>query len=245
VTNGQAIVGVAAFAVTQAGARTLELSSAPPVRSASVIKPLLVWAAASSWPIARSLATWERLGRSAVMLSDNEATAAIWSQGGEHELLATLNKRIGLTWQVEGGNEHPSLRVPVTPGELGRAFASLASDDSHVSACVRRWMRDVPTEQTFGLRRVAHDALDVDELTVEIKCGWFGGARAHAVVMAQSEGRIVGTAVTTSRLANAEELANMRDAVGDDTKLAAAHDALAGEHIRVAARWGLTTARAL
>lgn len=83
-----------------------------------------------------------------------------------------------------------------------------------------------------GLRRVAHDTLDVDEGAVEIKCGWFGGARAHAVAMVECDGRIVGTVATTTSSPTADELATMRNATGDDNKLAAAHDALVGEHVR-------------
>jgi hypothetical protein len=243
VTPGHPIVGIAAFAVSRAGARTQqELATAPAVHSASAIKPLLVWAAAARWPSASEQATWVTLGRAAVTLSDNRAAAAIWSLGGDEALLATLNARIGLRWQVEGEGEHRSLGVLATALDLARGFAALAADDSVASTLVRRWMRNVPTEQTFGLRRVAHDTIDVDEGAVEIKCGWFGGARAHAVVMVECDGRIVGTVTTTTSSPTADELSTMRNATGDDNKLAAAHDALVGEHIRDAVRRGLRAA---
>lgn len=106
-------------------------------------------------------------------------------------------------------------------------------------------MREVPPLQTFGLRGVARDVLGVDECVVGVKCGWFGGERAHAVVMAGSEGSSLGAVVTTDRLPEAGTSALVREAVGDDMKLAIVHDRLVGDNIRTAARRSLQAAHEL
>lgn len=243
-TVGALSIGVAAFAVDDAGRRTLELQPAAPVRGASVMKPLLAWAAA--WdPLVTDRAAWEVLARPAVTLSDNAATAALWSRSGREGLLAALNNRLGVAWRVEGHGEHPSLRVMVTASELAHAYATLASDDTDAGSHVRQWMRDVPTELTFGVRRVTCDTLGVNEEAVGVKCGWFGGERAHAVVIVETEGGAIGAAVTTQRSASTSTRAAVRNAIGNDMKLAAAHDILAGEDIRAATRRALLVAREL
>jgi len=238
-------IGIAALAVDHAGSRTRELQPAPRVRAASVVKPLLAWGAANCGPFANDRTAWEVLARPGVTTSDNKATAALWSRSGGERLVASLNDRLGLGWHVEGDGEHPSLRLMVTAGELARAYAALASDDTDVGSQLRQWMCEVPTEQTFGLRRVACDTLAVEEGAVGVKCGWFGGERAHAIVLVETQGRTVGAAVTTSWSPDAATRAAVRAAIGHDMKLAAAHDILAGEDIRSATRRALLVASEL
>lgn len=245
VTSGDPAIGLAAFVVDHGGSRTLELVAAPPVRAASVIKPLLVWVAASADGLADDLATWDVYARPAVTVSDNTATAELWSRCGGERLLSALNARVGLGWRVEGQGEHPSLRVLVTANELARAYASFAADHGGVASLVRQWMREVPSGQAFGLRGVAREVLAIDEGLVGVKCGWFGGERAHAVVIAQTDDAVVGAVVTTDRPRTAGTSSMVRDAVGDDMKLAAVHDRLFGDHIRNAARLALLAAREL
>lgn len=242
-TPGAPAMGAAAFVVDEQGSRRLELVSAPPVRGASVIKPLLAWVAGTAGALSDDLATWEAYARPAVTTSDNTATAEIWERCRGERLLATLNARADLGWRVEGDGEHPSLRVEVTASELARAYASFVGDGGAVARQVRQWMREVPLGQAFGLRRVAGEALAVDEAVVGVKCGWFGGERVHAVVIAETEEAVLGAAVTTNRPPDAWTTAMVREVVGDDMKLAMVHDRLVGEHIRTAARRALRAAR--
>jgi len=235
-------VGIAAFAVDCAGTRTVELQSTLQVRGASVLKPLLAWTAASCGALAKDRAAWEILARPAVTISDNVATAALWSRVGEEQLLGALNDRVGMAWQVHGEGEHPSLRVLVTAGELARAYAALASDDSDVGRQVREWMCQVPIEQTFGLRRAVCETLGVEPAAVGVKCGWFGGERAHAVVLVDTRDRTVGAIATTTWRPTAATRAAVRNAIGSDMKLAAAHEYLVGEEIRAAIHRALVAA---
>jgi hypothetical protein len=213
------------------------------VRAASVLKPLLVWVAATSGTFAGDEASWESLARPAVTISDNRATAALWSESGEERLIELLNERIGTTWRIAEGTEHPALRVTVTAAELARAYSVLAGDDSRSATRVCRWMRETPSGQTFGLRPVVCDVLDVENNAVGVKCGWFGGERAHAVVSVQIEGGTVGVVATTSRSPDEAALARVREASGNDMKLAAVHDTLVGEDIRSAIRRALLDVR--
>lgn len=234
--------GIAAFAVDRGGSRTFELESAPRLRAASVIKPLLFWAGAASESFAGDHASWTVLAEPGITTSDNEATAALWSRVGEEPLLAWLNERIGLSWHTDGDGEHPCLRVMVTADELARGYAALAADATDAALQVCRWMRGVRAEQTFGLKRVAAEALDVAEGVVAVKCGWFGGECAHAVVLVEDQERTVGSVVTTYRPADEASRSAAQDASGDDGRLVALHDVLAGEPIRSAARRALIVA---
>lgn len=235
-------LGVAAFTVDGTGTRVSELEAAPRVRGASVVKPLLAWVAATSAPFATDRGAWEALAQPAITTSDNRATATLWSRAGGDRLLSLLNDRTGLAWHADGNGEHPSLRVMVTAGELARAYAAFVSDRDEVVERLRQWMREVPATQTFGVRRVASEVLGVEESAVAVKCGWFGGERAHAVVLLDIQRRIVGAAITTSWPPEEATRAVMRDATGDDASLAAAHDRLAGHVIRSATRRALTAA---
>jgi hypothetical protein len=234
--------GIAAFAVDDGGSRTWELESAPRLRAASVVKPLLFWAGATAESFAGDRAGWAALGQPGITTSDNEATAALWSRVGGERLLAWLDERTGVTWHTAGEGEHPSLRVMVTAGELARAYAALASDRTDVALQVRGWMRAVRAEQTFGVRGVAAEALAVEEAVVGVKCGWFGAERAHAVVMVEDEQRTVGSVVTALLSPDAAGRAAAHEASSDDGRLVAVHDALAGEALRSATRRALLLA---
>lgn len=105
-------------------------------------------------------------------VSDNHALAELWTRTGEDRLVTALNERLGTTWRIDDGVEHAGLRIMVTAHELAHAYGQLAADDTHAGARVRRWMRDVVPEQTFGLRAVASDTLGVEADVVGVKCGW-------------------------------------------------------------------------
>ncbi|HKE75521.1 MAG TPA: serine hydrolase [Acidimicrobiales bacterium] len=231
-------VGVGAFAVDRAGVRWCEARSAPRVRGASVVKPLLFWAGAP----AGERAGWEALARPAVTVSDNDATAELWSLVGGERLLATVRDRTGVAWRTGAGGEHPALRVLVTAGELARAYAAFAADGGPAAVRLRDWMRAVPPAQAFGAREVACDVLGVAAATVAVKCGWFGVERAHAVALVEQPGRTVGAAVTTYRPPDAASRAACAAAEASAERLIEAHDRFAGPALRAGIRLGLQAA---
>jgi hypothetical protein len=238
-------LGIAAFAVDRAGIRSCEVASAPRVRGASVIKPLLFWAGAGAAPFASDRAAWAALAEPAIRVSDNDATAVLWSAVTGAQLLATITERTGVAWHVDHDGEHPSLRVLVTAEELARAYATFASDDSHVAQQLRNWMRDVPAPQTFGSRRVATELFGITERAVGVKCGWFGVERVHGVVLVELRGRVLGTAVTTYRPTDSVTRAAYLAAAGSNAMIIAAHDAFAGRTVRAAVQGGLRAAAGL
>ena len=138
-------IGLVAFAVDRHGERSEEIDAAPPVRGASVVKPLLVWVGAGVEPFASDRERWEAIGRPAVTVSDNEATAVLWSTAGGEHLLTELTDRAGVAWSPAGDGEHPALRLMVTAGELARAYLRLASHE-------RRRRQSWPTPPTTASR---------------------------------------------------------------------------------------------
>lgn len=130
-------LGVGAFVVDAKGARCVELRPAPPVRAASVLKPLLAWTAADRAPFVGDDAHWKRLAQQSVVVSDNPATAELWSRAGEEQLLESLNERVGMGWRIDSGREHPSLRILVAAGELAAAYAAFAAEDTTVARMIR------------------------------------------------------------------------------------------------------------
>ncbi len=239
VKQGTSEIGVAAFSTRAARVQTVDLQTAKRVRSASVIKPLLAWTAATLPPFVENTGEWLTLARPAITSSDNAAMAALWSRAGGDRLVASLNDRVAVQWSVAGHGEHPALRLMVTAQELAGAYGALALSPCGVSAQIGQWMREVPEIQTFGLRPVVTYTLGVDEASVGIKCGWFGGERAHAVVVVDMPDHTVGAVVTTSGTPDLTVLATIGEAVGNDARLAALHDTLAGPTIRSAVEQAL------
>jgi len=89
-------VATAAFAVDDLGIRVAAIRSGRRGRAGSVLKPLLVWAAAQQTPHGQG-AVWRDLGRAAVTISDNTATDELWMAAGRERLLAVLNHVVGTT----------------------------------------------------------------------------------------------------------------------------------------------------
>lgn len=236
-------VGIAAFASDASGIRWREVQTAPAVRGASMLKPLLFWAGASATPFVNDPRAWESIAAPAVMVSDNDATAALWSSVGEAELLGTIKERTGVEWHTEAGDEHPALRLVASATDVAHAYATFAADQSDIAMRLRAWMREVPESQTFGTRPVAHGVVGVPESSVAVKGGWFGLERAHAVTLAAVGDRTVGAVVMTSRPADATSLAAAPMPPGDE--LVALHDTFAGPSIRAGTRRGLRLALAL
>jgi hypothetical protein len=238
-------IGIAAFAVDRSGSRSQEIEEGQRGRSASVVKPLLFWVGAGAEPFTTDRVAWEAIARPAVTVSDNDATAVLWSRVGEQRLLADLEDRVGVRWSTDGDGEHPALRIMVTAGELARGYAAFASDESREAVLLRRWMGEVPTVQTFGVRRLASETLHTPEASVGVKGGWFGLERAHAVVLVELPERTLGAAVTTVHSVDADGHARVRQLSGDVTGLALAHDEIAGASIRSATRRALQVAAEL
>lgn len=238
-------IGIVAFTVDRQGERSEEIDAAPPVRGASVVKPLLVWAGAGVEPFTSDSERWEAIGRAAVTVSDNEATAVLWSDAGEEHLLTELANRAGVSWSPAGNGEHPALRLMVTAGELARAYLRLASDEDPSAVMVRQWMRQVPKGQTFDLRRIAAETIGCLEGSVGVKCGWFGLERAHAVVLAELGERTLGAAVTTTHGPDPTNRAKAQALSGNEPGLVRAHNLLAGDTIRDATRRALKRASEL
>lgn len=243
--NAALTVGIAAFAVDGAGARSSELQPAPRVRAASMTKPLFFWAASTVEPFATDHAAWGALARPAVTVSDNDATAELWSRVGGAGLLAVIADLSGVAWTTDRDGEHEALRLLVTAGEVATAYASFALDESHAAQQLRRWMREVPEEQTFGIREVAGATLRVPLVSIGVKCGWFGGARAHAAVVADVENSVLGAVVTTSRPSDVTSRKACELAAGNNTKLVAVHEQFAGPSIRFAVARALEFAASL
>jgi hypothetical protein len=238
-------LGIAAFAVDRHGERSEEIDAAPAVLGASVVKPLLVWVGAGLEPFVSDSRQWEAIGRPAVTVSDNEATAVLWSRTGGEHLLAELAARTGVFWSPAGDGEHPSLRLMVTAAELAAAYARLASDQTRSAVLVRRWMREVPNDQTFDLRPVAAAAAGCPERSIGVKCGWFSLERAHAVVLTELEQRTLGAVVTTVHRPDESRKAMAQELSGNASRLALAHNGLAGSAIRDGTRRALERAAEL
>ena len=65
---------------------------------------------------------------------------------------AVINDLSGVGWTTDRDGEHEALRLLVTANEVATAYASFVLDESHAAQQLRRWMREVPEEQTFGVR---------------------------------------------------------------------------------------------
>jgi hypothetical protein len=242
----EAEVGVAAFAVGPDGARWCEVQAGLLSRGASVVKPLLFWAGAAEPPFVAGSASWAELAEPAVVVSDNDATAVLWSRVGGDRLLAGVEGRTGIRWRCDpAGGEHEALRVLVTADELARAYAAFVADDAGPAARLRAWMRAVPPAQAFGVREVACDVFGVPHRSVGVKCGWFGLERVHAVTIVELPDRTVGAAVTTVLLqGDATELTSLA-AVDPAAGIVGAHAEVAGPLVCSGTRRGLETAGAL
>jgi hypothetical protein len=202
-------------------------------------------ASSDAKPYAADRASWAALAQPAVTVSDNDATAELWSRVGGRQLLTSIKHRTGVAWKVDHDGEDAALRLLITADELAQAYAVFAADSSDVAVQLRAWMRAVPPAQTFGVREVACDILGVSAAEIAVKCGWFGVERAHAVTIVELHGRTLGSAVTAFRPQGATNRAMHDAARGSDAKMIAAHDEAFGSFVRAATRRALWVAAAL
>lgn len=178
---------------------------APPLRCASLLKPLLFWAAGQHEPFRRDPSAWARLAESAVVLSANQPTTDLWDDVGEGFLLATLHQLTGVEWTVEPGGVRSFGRVLVRAEEVTIAYATMAGAavTDPAAAQVFRWMEAVPARQTFGVRACAAAAQAEPESAVGIKCGWYCDTdedhiRTHAVTISGRPEHCTVTCVLTA-----------------------------------------------
>ncbi|MFV0306548.1 MAG: hypothetical protein ACK5OX_02255 [Desertimonas sp.] len=92
---------------------------------------------------------------------------------------------------------------------------------------------------------MASQVLGVDERAVGLKCGWFGGTRAHTIVLVERDRQVLGATVTTSRSPDGSGDAAAREAFGNDMRLGEMHDRIAGDAIRAATTRGQVAAAEL
>ncbi len=177
----------------------------PPLRCASLLKPLLFWVAADAFD---GREAWAAAASQAVVVSANAPMVALWERLGAQELLGRLAAATGHEWPLEPGGARSFGRVLVTAAQVAGAYAELAAAAAQrgdePAARLLAWMRLVPERQTFGARRAAAAALGVAEGAVAVKCGWFldeddGVLRTHAVTVTQlGEGSVRGSVVLTA-----------------------------------------------
>jgi hypothetical protein len=188
-------------------------------RCASLLKPLLFWVAADALPRAR----WVALARPAVTLSANAPTVVLWEALGASWLLDALAERTGVRWALEPGGRRAFGRVLVNAGEVARAYAALAADPG--AAEVVSWMREVPGEQTFGVRW---------EPDVAVKAGWFldrdeTALRTHVVAFADAaRGVVVLSRVPVPEAVRSEYAERYREG----SEVLALHERYAGAVLR-------------
>jgi hypothetical protein len=226
----------AGFVLTESPA-FVGLSSGERLRAASVMKPLLFWAASSLPPFVEDSARWIRLAQAAVTVSDNNATVEAWEACGGRALLDELTQRTAVGFSVQPGGVREFGRVLVDAGGMACAYATLAGSQDPAADRVIGWMREVGESQTFGLRVLVGSRLLTDSLEVGVKCGWSHDddeewIRTHAVTVTRCDLGHVGTCVLTALpMTDADRDAYAAAAGRDDEELRL-HERIAGEVLR-------------
>jgi hypothetical protein len=166
------------------------------LRCASVLKPLLVWAAGSG-------RTGD--GEQAIRYSDNAATNRIWHAGPPQRILDRLAASTGVRWRPAAADPGWFGGVEVSAAELVTAYGALARAAAGDPAAARviGWMGDVAPEQAFGVPDAVADTLGVPATTVAVKAGWIGHPdetvlRTHVVAIAERDGETVVVAALSA-----------------------------------------------
>jgi hypothetical protein len=208
------------------------------LRCASVLKPLLVWAAARDAP--SDDGRWAADGELAITRSDNAATNRIWHGATPRRLLDRLADATGVRWQPGGADPTAFGGVEVSATEVVNAYARLAraATGDPAAAQVLDWMRGVAPEQDFGARAVVAAALDVEASTVAVKAGWFGNPdetalRTHVVAVAErGEETVVVAALSALPYPDPAERDRYRLRVRTGQSVIDEHERLAGPLLR-------------
>ncbi len=203
------------------------------LRCASVLKPLLVWAAGAEGDGDGD----DNDGEQAIRHSDNAATNRIWHGGTPPRILDRLAAATGVRWQLPGADPTWFGGIEVSATEVVTAYGALAraAVGDPAAARVLDWMRGVAPEQAFGVPEVVGAALGVDPAAVAVKAGWFGHAdetavRTHVVAVVERDGETTVVAAL-SALAHPERDRYRRDLVGG-RPIVYEHERLAGPLLR-------------
>ncbi len=220
------------------------------LRCASVIKPLLFWAAAHLPPYSAAPGSWERLAAEAVTVSANAPTVQMWRACGAGALLDGLEQRTGMRFPVERGGARSFGRVLVTADEVALGYARLAAAEDHSALLVRNWMLDVPDRQTFEVRPVIARTLGVTDSHVGVKCGWFCDTdetrvRTHVVTMTCTPDGVIGTVVLTALAAEEAFRRAHTDAYRYGDEVLELHEQHAGPTVRAATKLAAASALSL
>jgi hypothetical protein len=209
------------------------------LRCASLLKPLLCWAAATLAPYVTAPAEWERLAHDAVAVSANEPAARMWEACGADTLLDALAHKTAVRLPLECGGTRSFGRVLITADDVARGYARLAASGDTAAGLVRRWMLDVPDRQTFAVRPLVARRLGVAASHVAVKAGWFCDTdeqriRTHVVTMTATDAGIVGTVVLTALPAGDAVRRAYTAAYRDGDEVLGLHEQHAGPTVRKA-----------
>jgi hypothetical protein len=209
------------------------------LRCASVLKPLVFWAADRLEPLRSDPARWERLARDAVVVSANAPTVEAWESCGGARLLDALAERVGVGFELEAGGERSFGRVLVDAADVARGYASLAASAQASAGRLLGWMRAVPERQTFGVRPIVARRLGVPQSAVAVKCGWFCDSdeqriRTHVVTVTHTPAGAVGTVVLTALAFGEADRQAYAAAYSDGDEVLGWHERCAGEIVRAA-----------
>jgi hypothetical protein len=199
------------------------------LRCASVLKPLVVWAAGGGRADD---------GEQAIRSSDNAATSRIWHAGPPVRLLDRLAGATGVRWRQAGADPGSFGGVEVSATELVTAYGALAraAAGDPVAARVMGWMGAVLPEQAFGVPDAVADTLGVPAASVAVKAGWIGSPdetvlRTHAVAVAERGGETVVVAALTALPYPTHRKRYQQD-LRAGRPVVAVHEALAGPLLR-------------
>jgi len=240
-----------AHVVVPAGERPELLTPAgvlPPLRCASVLKPLLMWAASTMAPFDNDPTLWAGLAEPAVTLSENDPTVAVWTACGSGTLLGAVAELTGITWQLRPGSTTFG-GVLIRADQVALAYGSMvaAADTDPVASRLLGWMRAVPDVQTFGTRTAAAGALGVDASQVGVKCGWFCDSdetvmRTHAATVTATPGGVTHVSAVLTAIGVAEPARLAYTAAYDGGReVLGMHQRVAGRRLTDATRAALTS----
>jgi hypothetical protein len=209
------------------------------MRCASVLKPLVFWAAGALPPLASAQDRWERLARAAVTVSGNDQTVEAWEACGGFAILDCLGEKTGVRLPLEAGGRRAFGRVLITAGDVARGYGALAASREANARRLLGWMLDVPDHQTFGVRPVVGRELGVSAASVAVKCGWFCDAdeeriRTHVVTVTSTPAAIVGTVVLSAFPMDEASRRAYTAAYRSGDEVLSWHERHAGETVRVA-----------
>jgi hypothetical protein len=220
------------------------------LRCASLLKPLLFWAAAGLQPYATAPDEWERLARDAITVSANDPTAHVWRACGAEALLDAVAARTAVALPLEAGGARSFGRVLVTADDVARSYARLAVSAERAAVLVRRWMLAVPDRQTFGVRPLLARRLRLPGSAVAVKSGWFCDTdeqriRTHVVTMTATAAGVVGTVVLTAIPAGAAVRRAYSGVYRTGEEVLGLHEQHAGAILRAASEQAAAAALAL